>query len=125
MIDKFITVLFIQSILFSFYLGQILSAVRLKIYRPRTKFVKSRQTICTCKMLMMTENNLFASARLLLIVLALFRHYLASRAFFLHFIPKSTASIILNFRLIVCIILCKKAQSNFINVVQSLILPSF
>ena len=69
-------------------------------------------------MLMMTENNLFASARLLLIVLALFRHYLASRAFFfLHFIPKSTASIILNFRLIVCIILCKKAQSDFINVV--------
>ena len=75
---------FIQSILFSFYLGQILSAVRLKIYPPRTKFVKSRQTICTCKMLMKTENNLFASARLLLIVLVLFRHYLASRAFFFY-----------------------------------------
>ena len=45
MIDKFITVLFIQSILFSFYLGQILSVVRLKICPPRTKFVKSQQTI--------------------------------------------------------------------------------
>ena len=62
MIDKFLTVLFIKSILFSFYPGQILSAVRLKICPPRTKFVKSRQTICTCEMLMMTENNLFASA---------------------------------------------------------------
>ena len=49
----------------------------------------------------------------------------ASIFFFLRFIPESTAGIILDFRLIICIILCQKAQSDFINVVQSRSLPSF
>ena len=55
-IDKFITVLYIQPILSSLYPGQILSAMRLKICPLRPKFVKQRQTIRTCKMLVTTEN---------------------------------------------------------------------
>ena len=44
--------------------------------------------------------------RLLPIVLALFLALFGfASIFFLHFIPKSTASIILDFRLIICIIL--------------------
>ena len=39
-----------------FKLGQILSAVRLKIYPLRPKYVKSGQAICTSKMLAMTDN---------------------------------------------------------------------
>ena len=56
MIDKFNIILFILSILLKFYLGQILSAVRLKICPLRTKFVKSGQTFRTCEALAMTEN---------------------------------------------------------------------
>lgn len=48
---------FVYSVDFSsFYRGQILSAVRLRICQPRPNFVKSRQTIRTCKMLVMTKN---------------------------------------------------------------------
>ena len=39
-----------------FLLGTNLSVVRLKIYPLRPKSVKSWQTICACKMLVMTEN---------------------------------------------------------------------
>ena len=40
----------------SFYPGHSLSAVHLKICPLRPKFVKSQQTIHTCKALVMTEN---------------------------------------------------------------------
>ena len=49
MIDKYLIVLFIKSILPNFYPEQILSAVRLTICPLRLKFVKLRQTIRTCK----------------------------------------------------------------------------
>ena len=43
MIDKFNTILLILSILSKFYPGQILSVVRLKIFPPRTEFVRTRK----------------------------------------------------------------------------------
>ena len=50
MIDKF------STILPNFYRGQILSAVRLKICPPQTKFVRSQQNVLTCEALAMIEN---------------------------------------------------------------------
>ena len=49
MIDKYLRVLFIKSILPNFYPEQILSAVRLTICPLRPKFVKLWKTIRTCK----------------------------------------------------------------------------
>ena len=53
--DKINKILSIWTILSSFYLEQILSAVRPKICPLRPKFVKSRQTIRTCRRLVVTE----------------------------------------------------------------------
>ena len=56
MIDKITTILLIWTTFSSFYLGQILSAVRSKICPLRLKFVESQQTIRTCCTSVMTEN---------------------------------------------------------------------
>ena len=51
MTDEFNAILFIWTILSDFYLGQILSAVRLDICPPPPKFVKSQQTSTLVKRL--------------------------------------------------------------------------
>ena len=53
--DRINEILSIQMIVSSFYLGEILLAVSLKISLLWPKFVKLPQTICTCRWLVMTE----------------------------------------------------------------------
>ena len=91
----------------------------------RTKQYQRNQCWNSIPMACHYQDWLVLVIRLLPIVLALFLLFFGFASIFLRFIPKSTASIILDFRLITCIILCQKAQSDFIYVVQSRILPSF
>ena len=57
-IDKENTFKFISLILSSFYQGQILCPVPLRVVLSQTKFENLRQTICIFQALMMTENLL-------------------------------------------------------------------